>query len=255
MKIAIILVGYNMEEYVAQCLAPWFAARANRLDGNDFVICAVSVPFTGFPNDDKPDATVSLLRAELDAGHIDHLITGTEPMAETEARGAALRWLRDNHCDVSIQVDIDEMYNIDQIEKIFRFVEANPFTVAFKLSFKNYVFDDKTFLVEPFTPMRIHRLFPGHFKAFGFWADNNVYYEGARQAEGVPYIKDVEYATMTIPASVALVSHLTWPNNLRSKKKVEYQIARWGDRCSFRWDDARGLIFNPDLPIPKTASD
>ena len=59
---------------------------------------------------------------------------------------------------------------------------------------------------------------------------------------------------MLIPQSVAWVRHITWQNDLRAKAKVEYQVHRWG-RCSFAWDDTKGLIFNPSLPAPKVMRD
>lgn len=270
MKVGIILTGRNMQEYVVPCLSAWIVARAQKLGGHDYLICAVSVPFAGFP-DDHEDDTVPLLRGELEAGRIDHLITEPKNIPETVARGMALTWLRDAGCNISIQVDLDEEYTLDQIDRIFRFVQYNPFAVALRASLKNYIFDGQTYLIEPFTPMRIHRLRPrANLEAVGFWADNNVMYiERGRGDDGLETgrtIRDSDLATMTIPPSVAWIRHMTWLSDDRSRRKVAYHENHFnsrpsGVRSSYRWDDAKGLVFNEAYyqyvgqPMPQVARD
>ncbi len=239
MRIGCILTGYGMADYVQSCLAAWIAARQQRLDDHEFVICAVSVPFAAFPNT-QDDGTVARLAAHLAAGEIDHLITEPKGIPETEARGAALSWLKTQDVDAVWQVDVDEIYTERDISRILRYVEANPFVMAFKGSLKNYVFDDKTYLVEPFTPMRIHRTGSLRYLADHFWDDNNIAYRDLRTDT---IVRDVDMATLVIPASVGWPRHLTWQNSLRSKAKVEYQQSR-GWSCSFRWDEATGLTWN-----------
>ena len=251
MKIGIILIGYNMEEYVQPCLRAWTDARGMRLGGHEFIICAVSLPFLGFP-DAKEDGTRSMLCDLEGMGYIDNVIESPRNIPETVARGMALSWLKDRGITHTIQVDLDEFYTEADILNIFSFVEVNPFIVAYRLSLKNLVFDEHTYLAEPFMPMRIHRIDSlSSCIATSFWDDNNVLYEGAITGAKV---KDIEMANMTIPPSVAFVRHASWLSNDRSRRKVEYQLAR-GWTPSFLWDDSKGLIFNPALPAPKILSD
>jgi hypothetical protein len=171
---------------------------------------------------------------------------------ETEARGAALQWLVGQGVTHLWQHDADEFITTEQIATIIRFVEARPVD-WYRLSLKNQVFTPNQYLVEPFTPPRIHRVHnPGGFVAAGFHQDNNVYYERPWNGERIP---DTQMASLTVPKGVAWIAHRSWLNDSRSKSKVLYQQVRWGN-CSFSWDDAQGgLIWNPALPIPETATD
>ncbi len=249
MTIGIILTGFNMQEYVRPCLDAWTAARAQKLGGHEFVICAVSLPFAGFSNDGE-DQTTELLRAELAAEHIDNLITEPRNIPETVARGMALTWLKDQGCELSWQVDMDEVFTINEIDRIIRFVENNRWINWFKVSYRNLVFTPDQWLVEPFTPPRIHRLNIPGLEVAGFIQDNDIVYQ---RGDGV-FVYQVELAHLTVPTSIAHVRHFSWLNNSRSRAKVEYQVRRWG-QSSFSWDDTKGLIFNPALPAPHVARD
>lgn len=174
-------------------------------------------------------------------------------MKETEARGEALRWLVDQGIEVVIQIDADEFYTAAEIERIFAFVASRPQIAWFRGSLKNYVFDDKTYLVEPFTPARIHRINVGGYQARGFWDDNNVSYYGTITRD---IKRDLDFPSVTIPKNMAWVKHLTWGNDLRSKRKIDYQLnGRGWPTCSFDWDETRGLIWRAGQPIPETAHD
>lgn len=237
MRIGIILTGFNMEEYVESCLSAWLEARRSNLGGHEFVICAVSVPFAGFPNTIE-DNTTSLLFDQMSIGNIDHLVDGPRNIPETTARGMALQWLKERGVDILWQVDLDEMYTVSDINNILTFVKSNPFIAFYRVSLKNYVFDTNTYLTEPFTPARIHRVIYGNLEISGFWADNNAHYNHGGT-------RDTELSCLTVPPLVAWIKHLTWQNDLRSKDKVEYQQLRWGT-CSFKWDNVEGLSFDED---------
>ncbi len=272
-SIGIIFTAWQAEDLLPLSLAPWIAARKTGLGGNTFKIAAVSVPFEGFPQSPQDD-TVETLVAHKVEGLIDHVIC---PMVmdgvddprqwkETEARGAALKWLVGERVDILIQWDADEIPTQESIHSILTFVKSNPWVVSFRLSLRNAVFSPSTFLAEPFTPMRIHRVHaPGGYRAQGFWDDNNVYYARPWQdkVDG-EVVRDVEMASMVVPASVANPVHLTWlddgPNG-RSRRKIEYQTKARSWECSFRWDEVKGLQFNEayysrrGLPLPEVIHD
>lgn len=246
-KYGIILTGYNCREYYASCLDAWIKARKFQLGCHEFVICAVSVKFAGFPNDGD-DGTTDLFRESLKRGEIDHLIDGPHNILETTARTMALHWLQDQGCLVSWIVDLDEIYTLDNIGRIMRFVSDNLFVNWFRLSLKNFVFDEKTYLAEPFQPPRIHRLKVGAYRANSFMEDNDIEYTGMITRDLKP---QGAFTSLTVPKETAWIVHFSWLSDERSRKKYEYQKSR-GWNCSFVWDDSQGgLIFNPALPEPK----
>jgi hypothetical protein len=247
-KIGVIYVGYQCADMLERSLETWVEAREKQLGGHEWVICAVSVPFTGFDAGEYDETRFQLCIHRL-TGSVDNLIAQDEPIAETEARGAALKWLEGQGCRYTWQADADEFYTVDQIAAITRFVEARPHVDWFRLSFKNLVFTPDQYLAEPFTPPRIHKVHNcGGYVAAGFHQDNNVYYERPWNQERV---LDTQLPSVLVPKSVAFIAHETWLNNDRSRRKVAYQQAR-GWNCSFAWDDAQGgLIFNPNLPEPE----
>lgn len=249
--IGVIFCVWATKDYLAQSLAPWIELR--RIGQIKVSICAVNVLFAGFEG--KDDGTRELLKGYLDRGEIDHVIDGPDNMPETTARGMALTWLKEKGCDVSWMVDSDEMYTAAQVETILTFVYANPFVAWFRLSLRNHVFDDKTYLVEPFTPPRIHRVRVDGYQAHSFSADNDIVYGGTITRDIIPQDR---FPSMTVPESIAAIKHLTWlndtpENRVRSHRKIEYQLkARGWPSCSFAWDDSKGgLIFNPALPTPR----
>ncbi len=259
MRIGIIYCAYGTKDYLKQSLSPWIDIKtlssfAFQTDGVSphVSICAINVRFAGFEGED--DGTREELRGYLERGEIDHLIEGPDNIPETTARGMALRYLKDQGCDISIMVDSDEFYTIHNIGQIFEFVADNPWVQWFRVSLRNMVFDDKTWLAEPFQPPRIHRLSveDGRYEAHSFCADNDILYGGTITRDLKP---QSQFSSITIPPEVAFVRHESWPNSLRSKAKVEYQTRRWGNACSFSWDDQKGLIFNPTLPQPRVVTE
>jgi hypothetical protein len=266
MKIGIIYTAYNCEEYLVKSLTPWAKARRTKLGGHEFIICAVSVPFKNFecPN---PDATPSILAInaieEFPAytgfvdndtfvhvtkpikgpGAIDKAILEPKFIAETEARTLALDYLKSAGVDIVWQVDGDEFYTEEEIQKIIRFVEMQKFIPWFRIAYKNYIFDEKTYLTEPFTPARIHRIRLGNgLVATSFWDDNNILYQDSEVKT-----RDVQIASLTIPKALAWVKHLTWLSNDRSRQKVEYQLRR-GWKCSYQWNYEKNCLeFNSEF--------
>jgi hypothetical protein len=246
-KFGIIYVGYQCADLLKRSLEPWIEVHETQLGGHEWLICAVSMPFEGFPKWEHDDGTHQLLRDH--AYGLESLLTSHDPYKETVARGAALKRLVEQGCTYVWQVDSDEFYTVDQIAAITRFVEARSHVDWFRLSFKNLVFTSDQYLADPFTPPRIHKTHnAGGYVAAGFHQDNNVYYERPWNQERV---LDTQLPSVLVPKSVAFIAHETWLNNDRSRRKVAYQQAR-GWNCSFAWDDAQGgLIFNPNLPEPE----
>lgn len=252
-RVGLIFCGWGTRDIVETSLTPWIELRKQ----TNCVICAVSVRFAGFEGED--DGTREYLRGALERGDIDFLVDSPDNIPEITARSMGLSYLRDQHCDISIIWDSDEVADIESIYRMLDFVRANEFVVAFRFSYRNLVFSPKTWLADPFTPMRVHHLKHGSYVADSFYDDNNIMYRGTLTRD---FRRDVSFATMTIPQSCFSPLHHTWlsdseANKARSKAKIRYQLgARNWPTCTFSWDDAQGgLIFNPALPAPKVISE
>ena len=244
-----------MSEYIESSLHDLIKARQSKLDNNEFYIVAVSLPFKNFPITNC-DNTIQILQTLKNNNLIDELITEPKFIKETEARTLALNKIIENNCEIVWQYDPDEELKIEQISKIIKFVNLNPFVACFKLSYRNFVFDNNTYLVEPFCPMRIHRVNYSNYRVNYFWDDNNIMYGGKITRD---LIRDIDFTMLTIPKSYVWISHMTWISNSRSEAKILYQKSRsW--TCSYDWDYINNkLIFNKDyfekfgLPLPQIA--
>ncbi len=258
MKVGVIWVGYQCKDLLASSLTPWIEARKTRLGGHTYSICAVSVPFEGFPQDEEQDDTVDTLIAHGIGGQIDHVISAEDGKAwkETEARGAALKWLVEKGVDTIWLVDSDEVYARMDIRGALRWLEDNPLITWHRLPLLNYVFDARTYLAEPFTPPRVFRVHPPGspgYRLHSFYDDNNVLYGGTITRD---LKRDIDFASSIVPAALCLPKHFSWMNDERGRKKCLYQQAHFG-HCSYRWDDQRGLCFDEafyakqGLPLPE----
>jgi hypothetical protein len=256
-----------MPDYIEGSLTPWVSAKKDRfLDGVEVVISAVSLPFAEYKGNNDPIdyRSEDILNGALAIGDIDYLTTGPAYISEAEARTLALKPLIDAKCDVFAIWDGDEHPSIEQIENIIKFVNLNPWQTWFKLSYKNYVFDENTYLVDRFQPPRIFRVTSNGYTLKDFYFDNDVRYEGFVAGAGGFENKVLSYKDLpnkVIPPAWSDIKHLSWLSNESSKRKVAYQMAHFG-QCSYKWDEVNDkLAFNEEyfaklgLPIPEVASD
>ena len=244
-KYGIIFCLYNCESTLDSCLDAWKQVKNER-----FVYSAVSAPFKGYEDFNPPkDNTIELVRA---ANIMDHHFYSKDFIAEIDARGYCLDYLKSNNCDIIWMVDGDEVYTVDQINNIIKYIEDNPSTAWFKLCLKNYIFDNSTYLEEPFTPARIYRVSARPFKLGTFYQDNDISY-----AYGENQVQNPAVKNKVVPKKVAWIAHYTWPSNEISKLKVNYQQKRWG-LCSYEWADNK-LQFSEDYyknkPKPRVIKD
>lgn len=245
-KYGIIYTAFGTQEYVYDSLFPWMVLRNANLPGCQISICALNVKFAGFDGED--DETNRLLKTCLRTKSIDQLIDGPHNIPETVARGMAMRYLIESGADTIIQWDSDEFSSTSDLTQMLDFIHAQSFVPWFRFSYKNFVFDKQTYLAEPFTPPRVHRVNYGNLAAHSFCGDNDIQYEDIATKT---MIHPLQLPHLTIPWNVFAPKHYTWLNDKRSYLKQAYQWKRW-NHCSFCWDDSKGgLIFNPNLPIPK----
>lgn len=248
-RIGIIFCGYGTVDLIDRSLSPWLSLRMN--PDYDIKICAVSVKFAGFEGED--DGTCGRLHWYKENREIDYLLHGMCNIPETQARGMALTYLKQQGCDIIVQFDSDEVTDTESLKRMLVFVNQNPWTQWFRFSYRNLVLNESTWLAEPFTPPRVHRVIaPNGYSAHSFSGDNDICYSHHIVRNLMP--QDA-FASQVIPPQVFSPLHYSWLNNERSRLKVLYQNRRW-NHCSFSWDDSQGgLIFNPALPRPKIISE
>lgn len=251
MRIGILACGYNCADGLEDRLKPFMR--------DDFVISAVSAPFEGFPTTYREnEATVEVLTTLLKKDKIKWMYHSSSPQTELEARNNALiPLLSTEKLDYIFQLDLsDEYFKDKDIDNIIKFIEQNKDIAYFSINFKNYIFSRDAW-IDGFCPARIHKVsfFNGQtLKISSFYEDNNIFYvnsEGYR-------ILDKQLPHKEISKHLVFVRHDSWLNDDRSKKKVQYQLAR-GWIPSFKWDKENGLEYNPeyyrDKPYPELNRD
>lgn len=231
-KFGIIFTAFNSADTIERCLSPWAEIK-----NENFVYSCSTVPFDKFAVD-KVDNTAGIIKSK---NIMDFHFVDSRAKSEIEARGICLEFLKTRNCDYVFLVDSDEFFTVEQISEIIKYVEKNDNFAWFKLSLKNYVFDEKTYLKEPFCPPRIFRLKFPPYELKDFREDNNLDYFHTVQKYEIP---DLFLRNKQIPISVAWVKHLSWISNDRSRRKCEYQLKRWG-KSSFQWNEQENkLEFN-----------
>jgi hypothetical protein len=224
MKIGVLATGFNCAEYFHDVLAPWLEYKKN----HDLIISAVSARFKG--NEVEPDGLAYFDQAYFDK-KIDSFVYSPELLEEFEARNLALKPLLDRAVDYIILLDMDELYTLEQIENIFKFVEENPFTTWFKIHFKNYVGDEKHF-IDDFAPPRIFKT--ENLAEAYYDNDFNYFVDGAK-------VSYKNFSSMQVPRVVE-VKHLSWCGSPeRLKQKINYQNKHFGF-CSYKWNEEKNQI-------------
>lgn len=237
-KWGIIFCSYNSAETVKESLLSWKQVKSESPD--KFVYSCVSVPFLEYKDFEiAEDNTIELVRAaQIMDSHFYNV--PEKYLKETDARGLCLQYLKMQECDYVFFVDTDEIYTVEEINKIIQYVESSPDVLWFKLSLKNYIFDEKSYLEEPFCPARIYRVSAPPFKLGVFYQDNDISYVYNDQEVQNSVVKN-----KVITQKIAWIKHLTWQSNENSRLKVNYQLKRW-NLCSYEWKDGR-IQFNEDF--------
>ena len=247
MKIGIIAQGRNCADVLDDVLAPWIEAMKK----HDIFICLTSATFKemerlgeGPKNTDGTEEKFWEYNRKY-PNNITQVVFN-KYASEAESRNAARQELQKIGVDLIWLLDLsDEYYTVEQIDNIIKFVKSEPFSIWFRLSFKNYVFDKKTYLTQPFTPPRIWRTNLGGYKLAECVYDNDFVYTNSIGAQ----ISDKSLSNYIIPKSVAWIKHYSWLSDERSKSKILYQTSHFHGNasCSYRWNNKENkLEFNDE---------
>ena len=236
-KFGIIFCAYNCEDTVERAIEPY-------LEDDRFITSVISIPFLEYiDQEEKEDGTTSFLRDLFEKKKIDYFIDNPKYIRDHEARNLVVELLRRHDCSHYIIADGDEHPTKEDLNKIIEFVENDEDSVWWSLSYKNFVFDDRTYLKEPFVPPRIFKTKKDEFILPSFYWDNCVSYYNASGGQ----VNYLNLPNKNIPKDVAWIPHYTWPNNEIGKRKVFYQQKHHnGAACSFSWNEEKGLHFNEE---------
>ena len=222
------------------------------LERSNFVVSAVSVPFLEYKDvDDFKDNTTDILRELVEQRKLKYLVDKPPFVQEHEARNLALEPLSKYNIDYIWLVDSDEIYTPKQIDDICDHVESSDANF-FKLSLKNFVFDKKHYLEEPFCPPRIFKTKVENLPLYGFYWDNDIAYFEPMSGNVLSYERI--NGMKIIPSEVAFIDHYSWLNNKIGKRKVEYQLKHFG-HCSYKWDKEKECLEFDETFYKKTKSE
>lgn len=248
-KIGILGCGYECDEYIDAVLSAWIKIKKENNLNVEFVFSFVYCQFKEYIEINGEKEIIEPEWYSKYKEHIDFFFT-PKPSSEAEARNIALKPLLDNHCDVVWILDLqDEIYTINNIRNIADFIQRDGGSTAwFSICLKNYVFDDKTYLLDPFTPPRVFRTYYNNtYVLKSFEWDNDPFYERVdRQVNDLlKYEFDTtgkisykQLSSMQIPQNITYINHYSWLSNNKSRDKVNYQLKHLGE-CSYKWNEEK----------------
>ena len=238
MRIGVLLTVYNCENYIKECLDPWFAVKEH----HDIIISANSGMFSDYYTLGIPFRNEKTLKI-LSEYDIDFLITtkGKNLLGEDESRNLCLSFLKKQECDLIWVLDGDEAYTKDQILDIIDYINSFPEYDWYSVNFKNLTIEENLF--QDYTHERIIRtLRKGGINSFYF--DNQfIYNDGSNISSGLG---------LEIPKRIAYIKHYCWlSKDLRAKDKIKYQRWRYCGpdgtlpielRCKYNWNEEKDLL-------------
>jgi len=245
MKIGVIGSAYNCAEFLNKCLEPWESLKNN--SEHEFYFSFIHNCFKenrelGFDKHSQ-DQTDGILKEKK---FIDSYVFSEEFLTEAESRNVCLKNMKKD-VDYVWTLGFDELFTKQQINKCIEFVSVNPLVAWFKINYKNYIFDGKSW-IDGFCPPRIFNNRTNGGISELYYDDDFLYKDGS----DYKILSNLE-----IPKSIAHIKHMTWLHS-NGKAKVEYQKKRWGENgCGYSWNnEANMLEFNSEhyerhnLPLP-----
>ena len=144
MKIGLIASAYNCSEFLEDCLNPWLDFKK---ESNHELYCSF-IHNCFYENKElglslnSSDGTESILEAYYDNGLLDNYCSSQKYLKEHEARNICLKNVLDNKVDYVWTLGLDEVFTVEEINKILKFVEINSFVDWFKINYQD-IFGDE----------------------------------------------------------------------------------------------------------------
>lgn len=239
MKIGLILAQHNEIEYIQECLTPWIKYRKD----NSLLIACLDALFQESldVNSDGSSNTHEILTEYKRLNLIDFYQKIDQRIKEHEVRNIALKWLLENDIEVAISIGVDEIFTLEEIEKITNYIKKERFIAVFKIHYKNYIGDKKHY-INGFVPHRIWRVQYQDNKLKEFAWDDDIKYIDKNGLE----ILDKMLPSKIIPG--IQIKHYTWLNDERSRRKCIYQNDHFSPYgCGYKWNETtKSVGFNEE---------
>jgi hypothetical protein len=238
MKFGILCNFYGFPYYIDNVLKHW-------QNSTDCIFAAASCKFDqyleiNYVNEDKD--TIKILKDKY-SDIFPYIYTGLSSNDST-VRNHPLKYLLSQNVDYIWLLDQDEFYSYEEIERIKDFVRFERFVPYFKINFKNYFNNEKTWL-DGFCPPRIFKVKVKDLILDRFYFENDVIYKDQNNNE-IDY-KSLSY--VKIPTNIAHIKHYSWCGDKEFlKNKVKYQNLRYNGICSYVWNEQENqLSLNEDF--------
>jgi hypothetical protein len=237
--VGVVACGYECDDLIDRVLEPW-----KKFSKENIIFSGVYAPFIEWYKLFGGSLGETPSWYEHHKEMFKYFSVPSKAGTEAEIRNIALEpLLKKEECDYIFLLDLsDEIYTIEEIERIFSFVKFHPEISWFSLRFKNYVFKETQWL-EGFNPPRVFSTRADGLVLKDFYFDNDIRYIDPYRQEIVDY---KTLPSLLVPKNIAFIKHLTWLNNERSRRKYEYQIRHFG-HCSYKWNyDTQELEFDDE---------
>lgn len=254
-KIGILGCGAECEDVIDKIFTPWFELKKNY----NLIFSAASTQFKEYFDNKvlfNNSATIKKLEEYKEKKLIENIIEDNSDL-EHKVRDKSLQFLLNQNVDLVWLLDFcDEYYSINDIINIINWINRkdNSFITWFSIPFKNYIFDEKSW-IDGFCPPRIFRINSYPYKLNKMIWDNDCEYRSVNQGS----ISYKALSNKSIPKNLLNngIKHLTWLNNEKSKKKIDYQLKHFQNNCSYKWNEEKKCVeFNKEyflkfgLPLP-----
>lgn len=241
MKVGLLFCAYNCDHSIDEVLKPWIEVK-RRNHPDQFLFSFSYGQFKEYADLFGVAPVIYPAWYEKHKDNIDFFQL-LPPLSEAENRNAALKPLLKAACDLIMLVDAqDEYFTVAQIDEIFDKVRLDKFVSWFSIQYRNFVFDEKTYLVNPFTPPRIFRVNTNGYKLHKVFWDNDLSYLCGDGRE-ISY-KDLPNKLIRNEPGI---KHLSWMSDETGKKKCLYQLNHFQGQCGYKWNEIENkLEFNED---------
>lgn len=229
-KIALVLVGYK-ETGLMSCLAPWLDLKYGVTNENtgiqvsapakdlqiEIALCSALFKERWDAGETYQNDMMARQARELERQGILTFIEIKNPILDYESRKACWHYLRGTYPDLIWELDADEFYSREEIERAVAWIRENPYYDFYRINFKNYFGIGRELkYVKNFSPVRIinNRRNGG---VNNFYFDNDIVFQNN--------IRTPNCAGITIPK--VNPRHFSWVFQTaeEAQKKINYQLA------------------------------
>lgn len=249
LKVGITFIGYECMELMPKALEPWINIRKNGgIDEIESLTISLShgcfeeTAKLGFPIH-STDKSHEWMKLQYSKGNVDNVIIYESPMKEYDMWSGNYNFFKEK-VDFMVMLNHDEMWTIEEIQALFKYIYFNPLVDYYKVNFKNYCINENTWVSDFIVPrMWWTKKNEGLYR---FYQDELVEYHNGK--------RDFQCSNSIIPG--IFPKHLSWVGSKEYlKRKLAFQLLRF-KTCSYAWDEVNDCLklnedFYTKFNIPK----